>query len=176
MSFFEKLYRVYISNLGSWEQKRKYLIKKGANIGEGTRINGGLDTFGTEPYLITVGKDCLFAKFVKLITHDGGVKVLNSLDYYPEKNGDKMGRVVIGDNTYIGMDAYVMPGVHIGSNCIVGAKSVVTKDVEDNTVVAGIPARKICTIDEYYKKAADKIHFTGGLPYEEKKKFYQSEQ
>lgn len=45
----------------NWESKRRYLIKKGATIGTGTRLNCGVDAFGTEPFLITCGKDCLFA-------------------------------------------------------------------------------------------------------------------
>ena len=77
MNIFEKIYRQYLSMAGSSEAKRKYLIKKGAKIGAGTIIHGALNTFGTEPYLIEVGVNCLFAYDVRLITHDGGVNVLN---------------------------------------------------------------------------------------------------
>ena len=45
-----------------------------------------------------------------------------------------------------------MPGVTIGSNCIIGCGAVVTKDIPDNSVAAGVPARVIETIDEYYEK------------------------
>ena len=45
-----------------------------------------------------------------------------------------------------------MPNVKIGSDCIIGAGSVVTHDVPDGSVYAGNPARLICTVDEYYSK------------------------
>lgn len=62
------------------------------------------------------------------------------------------GYTVIGDNVFIGMNSSIMPGVHIGNNCVIGTGSVVTKDVPDNMVVAGNPARIICTLEDFYKK------------------------
>ncbi|MBM4146641.1 MAG: N-acetyltransferase [Nitrospira sp.] len=55
---------------------------------------------------------------------------------------------VVEDFARIGANATVLPGVRIGRNCLVGAGSVVTKDVPENSVVAGNPARVIKTIDE----------------------------
>ena len=125
----------------SWANKNKYLIEKGAVIGEGTRLNCRTDAFGSEPYLIKVGKNCLFADGVRLITHDGGVKVLHTLEYPGMEKMDSIAPIVIGDNVYIGTGAYVMPGVHIGNNVIVGAGAIVTRDIPDNVVAVGIPAR-----------------------------------
>lgn len=51
--------------------------------------------------------------------------------------------VEIGENVWIGAAARILPGVHIGDNAVVGAGAVVTKDVEANTVVAGVPARPL---------------------------------
>lgn len=51
--------------------------------------------------------------------------------------------VEIGKNVWIGAGVRILPGVHIGNNAIVGAGAVVTKDVEADTVVAGIPAKFI---------------------------------
>ena len=55
--------------------------------------------------------------------------------------------VTIGANTWIGARAVVLPGVVIGDFCIVAAGAVVTKDVPDYTVVAGVPAKEIKKID-----------------------------
>lgn len=86
---------------------------------------------------------------------------------------DKVAPVKIGDNVYVGMGAYIMPGVTIGNNVIVAAGAIVTRDVEDNTVVGGIPAKHISTIDEYYERAKNRVDFTTQMTRDEKKKFYQ---
>lgn len=57
--------------------------------------------------------------------------------------------IVIGRNAWIGAGASVMPGVTIGENAIVAANAVVTKDVAANTIVGGIPARVIKSIEEH---------------------------
>lgn len=51
--------------------------------------------------------------------------------------------VIIGDNTWIGMNVIILKGVKIGRNCIVGAGSIVTKDIPDNTIAAGNPCKVI---------------------------------
>jgi acetyltransferase-like isoleucine patch superfamily enzyme len=53
----------------------------------------------------------------------------------------EFGEVVIDDGCDIGMGAIILPGVHVGKGAIIGAGSVVTKDVEGFTVVAGNPAK-----------------------------------
>jgi acetyltransferase-like isoleucine patch superfamily enzyme len=53
------------------------------------------------------------------------------------------GNVKVGDRTFVGMGAMVLPGVTVGSDVVVGANSVVTNDVEDNAIVVGSPARPV---------------------------------
>lgn len=150
---FKLIEKIYYSRNN--ELKRKYLRKKGCTVGDKTRFNCSLSFIGTEPYLISIGSDCLFASGVKLITHDGGVKVLNTLNYF-ETRHDKMGRIKIGNNVYVGMNSIIMPGVTIGDNVIIGAMSVVTKDIPSNSCAVGIPAKIYCTIEDYYKKNLSK--------------------
>lgn len=57
----------------------------------------------------------------------------------------------------IGASSVVLPNVRIGNNVIIGAGSVVTKDIPDNVVCAGNPAKVICSLDEYIKKYNAKI-------------------
>lgn len=156
-----------------WENKRKYLIKQGAKIGKGTRLNCDISAFGTEPYLIEVGENCLFAADIRLFTHDGGIKVLNTLNYFNGKRMDKIGRIKIGNNVYIGTGAYVMPGVTIGNNCIIGAGAIVTKNIPDNSVAVGIPAKVIKNIDEYYHNCKDNVHPTPTMKPDEKREYYK---
>ena len=56
--------------------------------------------------------------------------------------------IVIGDNCWIGADVTILPGVTIGSNTIIGAKSVVTKDIPDHVLALGNPCRVIRPITE----------------------------
>ena len=55
----------------------------------------------------------------------------------------KSEEVIIGDNVFIGMEALILKGVHIGEGAIIGARTVVTKDVPDHSIVAGNPSRII---------------------------------
>lgn len=64
---------------------------------------------------------------------------------------EKVGCIAIGDNVFIGAGTRIMYNVRIGSNVIIGAGSLVNKDIPDNSVVAGVPARVIKTLDEYLK-------------------------
>lgn len=65
---------------------------------------------------------------------------------------DCFGKVTIGDYVYIGSGALIMPGVTIGNNVLVAAGSVVSKSIPDNSVVAGNPARIICSVEDYYER------------------------
>ena len=161
----------YKKALRSSAGKVKYLRDKGCKIGEKTRLLCGISCFGTEPYLIEIGNDCLLSSNLSFFTHDGGVKVLNSLNYFDGKLMDKVGKIVVGNNCFIGHGAKIMPGVTIGDNVIVGTCAIVTKDVPSNSVVAGIPARVICTIDEYYNKNKDKFQPTATMSANEKKEY-----
>lgn len=62
-----------------------------------------------------------------------------------------------------------MPGVHIGNNCVIGCSTVVTKNIPDNSVAVGVPARVIETIEEYYEKNKEKFVPTSGMSMREKK-------
>lgn len=156
------------------DSKRKYLIAQGTKIGEQTKLNCKVKAFGTEPYLITVGRNCLFAGDIRLITHDGAVKVLNTLGFFDGERMDNVAPIVIGDNVYIGTGAYVMPGVHIGNNVIIGAYAVVTHDIPDNSVAVGMPARVIKSIEDYYASSLAKNRFypTVGMSTKEKREYY----
>lgn len=179
MSILQKIEKLWVNKIHpTYEGKRKYLIKQGATVGIGTRLNCLTGAFGSEPYLVECGEDCLFAWDCHFVTHDGGIKVLNSLGKFSSGEGapirmDKVAPVKIGNNVYVGMGAYIMPGVTIGNNVIVAAGAVVTRDVEDNTIVGGIPAKQISTIDEYYERAKNRVEHTTQMTPDEKREFYQ---
>lgn len=151
-------------------QKVKYLKSKGMKIGENVRILSDVTAFGTEPFLISIGKNCLISSQVHFVNHDGGMSVLNNLNKYGRRM-DKLGTISIGENCFIGMNTIIMPNVKIGNNCIVGAGAIVTKDIPDNMVACGIPAKIISTLDEYCEKNREKIYPTARMPFEEKRKY-----
>jgi acetyltransferase-like isoleucine patch superfamily enzyme len=153
------------------EKKRAAVWRRyGLNVDpQGGVSIGGNVGFGSEPYLITIGDRTRINKNVQFITHDGSLWVVRNL--YPEyKDADLIKPIKVGSNVQIGSNAIILPGVTIGDNCIVGAGAVVTRDVPDNTVVAGVPARIIESLEEYVEKNKDQFVYTKGLSPQEKKR------
>ena len=146
-----------------------YWKKKGLIIGNNCEVYNTAE-FSSEPYLIEIGDNVRINSGVTFVTHDGGVWVLrNSKEEC--KDSDFFGKIKVGNNVHIGTNSIIMPNVTIGNNCIVGCGSIVTKSVPDNTIVAGVPARQIESIEEYYKKKKDKLVNTKHMNPIEKKDF-----
>ena len=129
----------------------KYLRENGVRIGDGCHI-GEPKTVTidiTRPYLVEIGNMVRMNKGFTLLTHDFATSVLTNVygEFIPSS-----GKVKIGNNVYFAQKCTVMKGVTIGDNCIIGYGSLVTKNIPSNSVVAGSPARVICTLEEYYKK------------------------
>ncbi|MFR4582431.1 MAG: acyltransferase [Clostridium cadaveris] len=153
----------------------KYLRDKGVKIGEGCEIYKNAN-FGSEPYLISIGNYVRINEGVQLITHDGGMWVLRHMNNYAKEfqDADKFGKIIIKDNVHIGTNAIIMPGVTIGENSIVACGAIVTHNIPANSVVAGIPAKQIETIEEYAQKQKDKYKNTKHMSQEEKRNFLQN--
>ena len=96
---------------------------------------------------VRIGDNCQFAPNVAIYTagHPIHPDTRNTLYEYGKE-------VTIGDNVWLGGNVVVCPGVHIGNNVVIGAGSVVTKDIPDNMVAAGNPCRVIREITEEDKK------------------------
>ncbi|WP_313128019.1 acyltransferase [Anaerocolumna sp.] len=125
--------------------------KAGMMVGKGVMFISPLDSFGTEPYLINIGDNTMISSNVRFINHDGALHVVRN---YNEKYSElrKVGKITIGSNCFVGAHSIIMPNVKIGNNCIVGIGSLVLKDIPSNTVYAGVPAKFICTLEEYIEK------------------------
>ena len=147
----------------------KYWRDKGVTIGDGCEIYSSA-SFGSEPYLISLGDHVRVNSGVIFVTHDGGVWVLRGIDE-GFRDVDLFGRISVGNNVHIGTNALIMPGVTIGSNCIIGCGAIVTKSVPDNSVAVGIPARVIENIEEYKEKHIHNFDRTKTLSSSEKEKF-----
>lgn len=103
--------------------------------------------WSSEPYLIKIGSHCQITAGVKFYTHGGAGAVRR---WFPKF--DTFGKVSIGDYVYIGNDAKIMPGVTVGDNVLIAAGSIVTKSIPSKVVVAGNPARYICSIEDYIER------------------------
>ena len=144
----------------------EYCRSIGVRVGNGCVIKRDV-YFGTEPYLIHLGNRVHLTGNVRFITHDGGVWVFR--EEHPD--WDIVAPITVEDNVYIGVRAIVMPGVTIGRNSVIGAGSIVTRDIPPNSVAVGIPARVIKGTDEYKKTASEKIILTKLMGPKEKKDY-----
>lgn len=128
-----------------------YLRKKGCKIGEGTVFfkPNHVEIDSTRPWLINIGKNVQITKDVTILTHGYDWSVIKGK--YGTILGSS-GKVVIGNNVFIGMKSTILKGVKISDNVIIGANSLVNKDIPDNVVVAGNPAKIIMSLDDYYCK------------------------
>lgn len=135
------------------------LRQKGARIGTDVRIYSPNNTIidSTGAYLLSIGDHVCITDGVKILTHDFAWSVLKDYETEGIEPGAILGAqspVEIGSHVFIGMNAVITCGVKIGDHVIIGAGSVVTKDCEARAVYAGNPAKKICTLDEFYRRRA----------------------
>jgi acetyltransferase-like isoleucine patch superfamily enzyme len=154
LSILKKYFMYYIFFRGN---KVRYLRWLGVKIGEGCVIQSKVEYFGSEPWLIEIGNSVAIANGVHLITHDGSSRLFRADLPGTSKFGNRFGRILIHDNSFIGVNAIIMPNVEIGPNSIVGVGSVVNKNILPKMVYAGVPAKPICTLDEYISRYKDKM-------------------
>lgn len=125
------------------------LVKRGLTVGKNFSKRNNCQIDGSHAYMITIGDHVTLAGEVTILGHDASTKMF--LGY------TKIAPVVIGDHVFIGERAIILPGVKIGDNCIIGAGSVVTKDIPSGSVAAGNPAKVITTLDEYIDRQRAKM-------------------
>lgn len=138
----------------------KKMLHEGLTIGRNVTIAPTSWIDSEYCFLISIGDNSSISKGVKLIAHDAAT--------FKFTNGyTKIGKIDIKNNCFIGEDAIILPGVTIGPDVVVGAGSVVNKDVPPNSCVVGVPARFYCKFDEFIKQSNDKIKRTKTFNYVE---------
>ncbi|SIO85715.1 sugar O-acetyltransferase [Nocardiopsis sp. JB363] len=112
---------------------------KNIRLGERVFINSGCkfqDQGG-----VVIGDDCLIGHNTVLATLDHDIAPSRRADMHPAP-------ITIGHNVWIGANATILPGVTIGDDAVVGAASVVTKDVPEGSIVIGSPARVVRSVTD----------------------------
>lgn len=107
------------------------------NIDKSVTLEKNLNLDRVDPAGIVIKKNCLIASEVTILCHE-----------HVYRNPDNFELplilpVEIGERTFVGVGATILPGVKIGSDCIIGAKTVVSKDIPDGSVAVGVPAKVI---------------------------------
>jgi len=137
-----------------------YARSIGVKLGENVNFYGmPSGMFGTEPWLITMGNNVYVTSGCTFVTHDGGTLILRK--EIPDL--EWTAPITIGNDVYIGIRSIILPGVNIGDRVIIGAGSIVSKDIPDNSVAIGSPARVIKTVDEYLERLKEKSLKCGHL-------------
>jgi len=116
------------------------------SIGSGCSIRPTTNI--TDPYLTKIGNNVQLST-CSLFGHDGSIACLNIAF---NKSLDRVGKVEILDNVYVGHSAVILPNVTIGPNALVAAGSVVTKSVPPDAIVAGNPAKVIGSVETLVSK------------------------
>ncbi len=148
MKYLTKL-KMYLTV--SADKRTNYLIKKNVFKSVGENFFFQPRIIPDEPRLISFGNNVTVASGVTFVTHDVIDKVLNKMDYNFNFNYN-CAPIYVGNNVFIGCNVTILPNVKIGNNVIIAAGSVVTKDVLDNTIVGGNPAKKIGEFENYVKE------------------------
>lgn len=145
-----KIQKIIFSLIWDGEKRASYLKKKRILRGIGENCMFQSRIFPMDPKLVLLHNNVTVAANVTFCTHDAIRHVL--MNKYSKKFPMNTGCIEVMDNVFIGIGTIIMPNVCIGENSVIAAGSVVTKDVPNNSVVAGCPAKVIGSFDELVKK------------------------
>ena len=136
-----------ISKIASFSRLflRKMLLarlkKRGLVIGNRVNLQQGVVLDPSHCWHIQIGDDVIMAPNVHILAHDASTKNHIGLT--------KIGNVIVGNSVFIGANSVVLPGVTIGENTVIGACSLVSKDIPANVVATGNPIRVVSHLSEF---------------------------
>jgi maltose O-acetyltransferase len=138
------------------EIRPPFLVDYGSQIRVGARCFANYGLVALDVATITIGDDVQIGPNVQLLTPT------HPVDPGPRRDKWEAAKpIAIGDNVWLGGGVVVLPGVTIGENTVVGAGSVVTRDLPANVVAVGNPARVVRTIDADADADAPAVRATG---------------
>lgn len=136
----------------------KYLKRRGVHFnGKPNYISSKAYLDGQGLSIIEIGKDVVISREAMLLTHDFSIETaLHSIGKGTvERSTHINDPIKIGDNSFIGAKASLLPGTIIGNNCIIGACAVVKGNIPDDSIVVGNPVKIIGKTGTYAQKYLD---------------------
>lgn len=115
-------------------------VPDGAVIDASAFIGRGVSFDWTHGHHITIERDVTIAAGARILCHDASS--------YRRTGTSRVAPVTIREGAFIGAGALILPGVEVGAGSVVAAGAVVTDDVAPGTVVAGVPARYLSSVEE----------------------------
>ena len=152
-----QLRRLRIALILNSDKRNKYIKKHNVFKEMGENVFYQPRFIPSDPKLIKIHNNVIITSGVTFVTHDIfdlGINYMNKDKQVPPLYKP----IEIMDNVFIGCNSTILGGIKIGNNVVIAAGSVVTKDVPDNSVVAGNPAKVIETFDEYLEKRYNTYH------------------
>lgn len=142
-------FREIIAFLQYGDLPTSYFTKRGMKIGKNFNRQSGTRLDPSHCWLISIGDDVTLANKVQLLAHDDSIRVYTGFS--------RVGRIDIGDRVFVGANSTILMNTKIGNDVVIGAGSVVTKDIPDNCVVAGVPAKIIGKTSDYLQREKEKM-------------------
>jgi maltose O-acetyltransferase len=139
--------------------KRRWdkLQAMGLHIGQGVNLPASTWIDTSHCYLISIGDWCGFGEQCLILAHDA------QMDEFLD--AALIGKVTIHESCHFGARTVILPGVEIGPRTIVGANSVISKSLPPDTVCAGVPAKAICSLDDYLARHRQGISQNSSFPW-----------
>lgn len=126
------------------EQNLEKFIHRGLKVGKNFHRMGGVIIDPSHCFHIIIGDDVTLAPRVHILAHDASTHTF--------LGKTRAANVRIGNRVFVGASTIILPGVTIGDDVVIGAGSVVSKDIPSNSLAVGNPARVIKRLDEYIAK------------------------
>lgn len=136
-----------------------HLRAMGMHIGQGVNLPASTWIDTSHCFLISIGDWCGFGQQCLIMAHDA------QMDEFLDAG--MVGKVIIRESCHFGARTVILPGVEIGPRTIVGANSVVSKTLPPDTVCAGVPAKVICSLDDYLTRHQERLGRARQFPWTE---------
>lgn len=141
-----------------------YFVKRGMKVGKNFNRQSSTRLDPSHCWLITIGDDVTLSNKVQILAHDDTTRIYTGYG--------RIGRVIIGDRVFVGANSTILMNTKIGNDVIVAVGSVVTKDIPDDCIVAGVPATVIGKTSEYI--AREKKRMSEGMCFDKSYSYYHN--